>query len=55
MARIVIKDLQESIELDRKAMKNIRGGARGIGGGGYGLRALAQHPRTVKLRLFSNK
>ena len=55
MARIVIKDLQESIELDRKAMKNIRGGARGIGGGDYRHRVLVQHPRTAKPRLFSNK
>jgi hypothetical protein len=31
MARIVIKDLLESVELDRKAMVAIVGGARGSG------------------------
>lgn len=55
MARIVIKDLHESIELDQKAMKNIRGGARGTSGIGHRHRAWVQPPRASKPRLFSNK
>lgn len=56
MARIVVKDLHESIELDRKAMKNIHGGARGAASGtGYQQRTRIQHPRAVKPRFFPNK
>lgn len=54
MARIVIKDLHENTELDRKAMQNIRGGARGVIGAGYTARARVQRPRISPARLFSN-
>lgn len=42
MARIVIKDLKESVELDRAAMRQITGGwsgsrLRGLPGSGSGL------------------
>ena len=47
MATIVIKDLQESTELDRQAMQAIPGGSR-FRTGGAGLQR--QAPR--KLRLF---
>lgn len=57
MARIVIKDLHESIELDQKAMKNIRGGARST----LGARSISiysargQRLRSSPPHLFSNK
>lgn len=47
MATIVIKDLQESTELDRQAMQAIAGGSR-FRAGGAGL----QRPAPRKLRLF---
>lgn len=56
MARIVIKDLHESTTLDQKAMKNIRGGARGLVGGGRNrTRAPAQLTQISLRRLLSNK
>lgn len=47
MATIVIKDLQESTELDRQAMQAIAGGSR-FRTGGAGM----QRPAPRKLRLF---
>lgn len=55
MARIVIKDLNENITLDQKAMKNIRGGARGRVGGSSRTRAPAELTQPPLRRLFSNK
>ena len=56
MARIVIKDLHESTTLDQKATKNIRGGARGlVGGGNHRTRAPAQLSQNSLRRLLSNK
>ena len=47
MANIVIKDLQENVELDRRAMLAIAGGAR-LRAAGAG----APLPAPRKLRLF---
>jgi hypothetical protein len=47
MATIVIKDLQESTELDRQAMLAIAGGSRFRAGGKAAARAAVQ-----RLRLF---
>lgn len=46
MATIVIRDLQESTELDRQAMQAIAGGARFRAPGAGGLR---QAPRKTRL------
>ncbi|EAR22806.1 hypothetical protein NB231_10148 [Nitrococcus mobilis Nb-231] len=55
MARLAIKDLHENIELDQKAMKNIRGGARGTMGAGARARTSVRPLRTSLRRLFPNK
>ena len=55
MARIVIKDLDESTELDRKATKDIRGGARGLRAPSYRSRARGEPFRTSRLRFLANK
>ncbi len=50
MATIVIKDLQESTELDRQAMRAIAGGAR-LRAAGAG--ALRQAPSRTRLFEFA--
>lgn len=55
MARIVIKDLHESTQLDQKAMKNIRGGARGSIGLAQRRSHATQGRQNLLQRFFSNK
>jgi hypothetical protein len=50
MATIVIRDLQESAELDRKAMLAISGGARRPARGAAALRLAAADTRIVRFR-----
>ncbi len=55
MARLVIKDLHENTELDQKAMRNIRGGARGTMGTDARARTSVRSLRTPLRRLLPNK
>jgi hypothetical protein len=50
MATIIIKDLSENLDLDRKAMQSITGGSRLRSGAGAGARAAgAVQVRTPRI------
>jgi hypothetical protein len=50
MAHITIKDLSESVELDRQAMQSIAGGSRWRGQGGGVGRPTARGPLIVDFK-----
>jgi hypothetical protein len=53
MAKIVIKDLEESRELDRKAMASIVGGMANIVGTSRGDQGYSRDPFSLPPTLFS--